>query len=207
MTTAVRKNDRFFEPVPEEEANAWLLNFLLRYNSMGHRSEPHTRFEDWLENLPPSGLRAMCTWERFPTFAREPERRKVGSDARVTVAGTSYVVDAKLAGETVLLWWGLLDNELYVEHGDSHFGPYLPWRPYSTEPLSRLQKDADREPRPGISSSMGHNTKRLKGELRRLQSGRNAKYTLPRLVACGAMQLPKVQRNFKTIPALIRRLF
>jgi hypothetical protein len=28
--------------------------------------------------------------------------------------------------ETVLLWWGLFDNELYVEHGDKRFGPYLP---------------------------------------------------------------------------------
>ena len=32
----------------------------------------------------------MCTWEQFCRFAREPERRKVGVDARVTVAGTAY---------------------------------------------------------------------------------------------------------------------
>jgi hypothetical protein len=24
------------------------------------------------------------------------------------------------------LWWGLFDDELYVEHGDKRFGPYLP---------------------------------------------------------------------------------
>jgi hypothetical protein len=29
----------------------------------------------------------------------------------------AYEVDAELAGEEVLLWWGLFDNELYVEHG------------------------------------------------------------------------------------------
>jgi len=116
----------FHEPATEEEANAWLLNFLVRYNAMEHRSEAHSRMDDWLGNLPPSGVRAMCNWERFCTFAREPERRKVGSDARITAAGTSYVVDPEVAGETVLLWWGLFDNDLYVEHGDKRFGPYLP---------------------------------------------------------------------------------
>jgi hypothetical protein len=32
------------------------MNFLVRYNAMQHRSEPHSRLEDWLENLPPSGV-------------------------------------------------------------------------------------------------------------------------------------------------------
>ena len=116
----------FHEPATEEEANAWLLNFLVRYNAMAHRSETHSRMEDWLRNLPSAGVRAMCNWERFCTFAREPERRKVGSDARITVAGISYVVDPELAGEEVLLWWGIFDNDLYIEHGDQRFGPYLP---------------------------------------------------------------------------------
>jgi hypothetical protein len=78
---------RFHEPATEEEANAWLLNFLIRYNAMEHRSEPHSRMDDWSQNLPASGVRTMCSWERFCTFAREPERRKVGSDARITAAG------------------------------------------------------------------------------------------------------------------------
>jgi hypothetical protein len=68
----------------------------------------------------------MCTWERYCTFAREPERRKVDNDARVTVSGTEYEVDVELAGEEVVLWWGLFDQELYIEHGDKRFGPYLP---------------------------------------------------------------------------------
>src|SRR5262249_54537744 len=59
-------------------------------------------------------------------FAREPERRKVGGDARVSVDGVNYEVDPDLAGETVILWWGIFDNELYVEHGDKRFGPYAP---------------------------------------------------------------------------------
>jgi hypothetical protein len=79
------------------------------------RSEPHSRLDDWLQHLPPSGVRAICNWERFCTFAREPERGKVCIDARVSVAGVYYEVDPDLAGETVVLWWGLFDNEPYVE--------------------------------------------------------------------------------------------
>jgi hypothetical protein len=36
----------------------------LHYNDKPHRSAPHSRMEDWLQNLPESGLRAMCSWER-----------------------------------------------------------------------------------------------------------------------------------------------
>jgi hypothetical protein len=116
----------FHAPETEAEANAGLLQFVLRYNTMNHRSEPHSRLEDWLENLPASGVRVMCSWERFCTFAREPEKRKVGGDARVTVDGVSYEVDPDLAGETVMLWWGLFDQDLYVEYGERRYGPYHP---------------------------------------------------------------------------------
>lgn len=116
----------FHEPQTEAEANAWLMQFLLRYNGMQHRAEAHSRLEDWLQHLPPTGLRAMCDWERFCTFAREPERRKVGIDARVVVEGVAYTVEPDLAGETVVLWWGLFDQELYVEHGERRYGPYHP---------------------------------------------------------------------------------
>ena len=30
------------------------------------------------------------------------------------------------AGESVTLWWGLFDQELYVEHGEQRFGPFGP---------------------------------------------------------------------------------
>jgi hypothetical protein len=140
----------FHEPATEEEANAWLLNFLVRYNAMEHRSEAHSRTEDWLRNLSSAGVRAMCSWERFCTFAREPERRKVGSDARITADGISYVVDPELAGESVLLWWGVFDNDLYVERGDQRFGPYLPdggpipLHRYRAFKKTRLEKQTDR---------------------------------------------------------------
>jgi hypothetical protein len=68
----------------------------------------------------------MWSWERFCTFAREPERRKVGGDARVSVDGVLYEVAPALAGESVILWFGLFDDELYVEHGEPRYGAYRP---------------------------------------------------------------------------------
>jgi len=140
----------FHEPQTEDEANAWLFNFLLRYNDMPHRAEPHTRMEDWLQQLPPEGLRDMCSWERFCTFAREPERRKVGIDARVSVAGVRYDVDPDLAGETVIVWFGLYDDQLYVEQGERRYGPYapsagpIPLHRYRRFKKTRSEQQADR---------------------------------------------------------------
>jgi len=116
----------FHKPDTEAQANTWLLRYLLRYNDQQHRSQSHSRMADWLANLPAEGLREMCAWEQFCRFAREPERRKVGIDARVTVAGTAYEVDPQLAGESVLLLWGLFDDILYVEYEGVRSGPYTP---------------------------------------------------------------------------------
>jgi uncharacterized short protein YbdD (DUF466 family) len=80
----------------------------------------------------------MCSWERFCAFAREPERRTVGVDARITVDGVAYEVDPNLAGETVVLWWGLFDHELYVEHSEQRHGPYQPVR--GPIPLHRYRR-------------------------------------------------------------------
>ena len=140
----------FHQPETEAEANRWLKRFIGQYNSQQHRSEPHSRIEDWLANLPESGVREMCSWERFCAFAREPERRLVGGDARITVDGTRYEVDADLAGETVLLWWGLFDQDLYVEHGDERYGPYhpvggpIPLYRYRQHRKGRREQRADR---------------------------------------------------------------
>jgi hypothetical protein len=114
------------EPKDEVEANERLLAYLKTYNDHPHRSEPHSRMEDWQANLPAEGLREMCSWERFCTFAREPENRKIGIDARIRVDGAVYEVHADLAGESVILWWGLFDSELYVEHDEQRYGPYAP---------------------------------------------------------------------------------
>jgi hypothetical protein len=140
----------FHEPQSEEEANAWLLNFLVRYNEMPHRSAAHSRLDDWLQHLPAEGLREMCSWERFCTFAREPERRKVGADARVSIAGVRYEVDPDLTEETVLVWFGLFDDHLYVEFNERRFGPYrpvdgpIPLHHYRRAKKTRTQERADR---------------------------------------------------------------
>ena len=47
-------------------------------------------------------------------------------DARVSVSGVSYEVDPELAGETVTVWFGLYDDQLFVEHGERRYGPYAP---------------------------------------------------------------------------------
>lgn len=138
------------EPETEAEANAWLMRFLLYYNSQPHRSEAHARMDDWLANLPKEGVRQMCSWERFCTFAREPERRKVGIDARISVEGVVYQVEPDLAGETVILWWGLFDTELYIEHQETRYGPYspiggpIPLHRYRSFKKTNTQKRADR---------------------------------------------------------------
>ena len=116
----------FQRPDTEEEANRGLVHFIDGYNARDHRSEPHSRADDWLGHLPTDGIRAMCAWERFCSFAREPERRQVGLDCRLTVAGVTYEVDSELAGETVVVWWGLFDQELFAETGDRRYGPYSP---------------------------------------------------------------------------------
>ncbi len=115
----------FHQPETEQQANAWLNRYLIHdYNQRPHRTASHSRMEDWLANLPPEGVRAMCEWEQFCRFAREPERRKVGADARLSVEGTVYEVDPDMAGETVVLLWGLFDEQLFVEFEGQNYGPY-----------------------------------------------------------------------------------
>jgi hypothetical protein len=118
----------FHKPKDEAEANLWMRRALVTYNYGRHRAEPHSRVEDWLKHLPSSGVRAMCSWERFCGFAREPERRTVAGDDTVSVEGASYEVEPELAGEAVTLWWGLFDQELFVEFEGKRFGPYQPSR-------------------------------------------------------------------------------
>jgi len=116
----------FHEPNSLEEANEWLRQYLKRYNSMPHRSEDHSRLEDWLKQHPPNGFREMCKWERFCTFARDPEQRKVDSEACVSTNGIRYQVAYEMAGQEVTLLWGLFDNELYVEFNNQRQGPFYP---------------------------------------------------------------------------------
>ncbi|EMA6164344.1 hypothetical protein U3249_004796 [Salmonella enterica] len=88
--------------------------------------EKHSRLEDWLANIGQEGVRDMCSWEQYCRFAREPESRKVGVDARITIDGTAWEVEPDMAGETVILLWGLFDEEMYVEFTGETWGPYYP---------------------------------------------------------------------------------
>ena len=136
----------FHKPASEDEANQWLRRYLVQYNAQPHRGGQGSRLEDWHHHLPDAGLRAMCSWERFCAFAREPERRKVGSDARITVSGVIYELDPDLAGETVILWWGLFDHDLYAEHGEDRHGPYRPLgAPVALERFRRHRKSRREE--------------------------------------------------------------
>lgn len=74
------------------------MRYLLGYNSQAHRCEPHSRLADWLSNLS-GGIEGHVCLEQFCRFAREPERRKVGVDARITIAGTAYEVEPDMAGD------------------------------------------------------------------------------------------------------------
>lgn len=140
----------FYEPETLAEANAWLQRYLQRYNAMPHRSEDHSRMEDWLKHLPPSGFREMCSWERFCAFARDPEQRKVEPDACVGVNGIRYQLTAEMAGQEVTLLCGLFDNELYVEFQGEKRGPFYPAKgpipldSYRRPKKSAAEKRADR---------------------------------------------------------------
>ena len=116
----------FHKPKDLDEANAWLQNHVLRYNEKNHRTESHSRIDDWIKNLPGTGVREMCSWDRFCTFAREPEKKKVGPDAIIKIRGVTYKVAHELADHNVILWWGLFDDELFVEQGNKKYGPYKP---------------------------------------------------------------------------------
>lgn len=139
----------FHKPQNIEQANEWLMNFILRYNEREHRSEVHSKTEDWIKNLPSSGIRKMCSWERFTTFAREPERRRIGKDARITINGVQYETSNELADQEAILWWGLFDNELFVEMDDKKYGPYqpiggpIPLHKYRTFKKTKSEKQAD----------------------------------------------------------------
>jgi hypothetical protein len=80
--------------------------------------------------------------------ATSPSRRAVDIDCQLTVAGVAYEVDAELAGETVVVWWGLFDQELWVARDEERFGPYhpvggpIPWHRYRKHRKKQVRGDA-----------------------------------------------------------------
>lgn len=137
----------FHQPATEAEANEWLHQYLLNYNEQKHREENHSRIADWQQNAPAGGIKEMCGWERFSRFAREPQRAVVGNDARITSDGIAYEVEPDLAGETVILWWGLFDRQLFVEFNERRYGPFEPVGGLSSLPRYRKFKRTKTEER------------------------------------------------------------
>ena len=59
-------------------------------------------------------------------MAREPDERQVASDAFITLEGIRYQLTGEMAGEKVIVLFGLFDNELYVEFQWQKHGPFYP---------------------------------------------------------------------------------
>ncbi|MCL5272059.1 MAG: DDE-type integrase/transposase/recombinase, partial [Gammaproteobacteria bacterium] len=140
----------FHKPNTLNQANEWLMNYLLQYIEMPHRSEKSTRIQVWRDYLPSNGYRQMCSWEKFCQFVREPETRLVGSDACVSIDGVAYQLIPDMAGNEVILLHGLLDNELYIEFNEQKMGPFYPssgpipinsYRKYSKTKTEKLADD------------------------------------------------------------------
>ena len=139
----------FHKPSSLTQANEWLINYLCQYIDMPHRSEKATRIQVWLKYLPKNGYRQMCSWEKFCQFVREPETRLVGSDACVSIESISYQLIPDMAGKEVILLYGLLDNEVYVEFNEQKMGPFypssgpIPLNSYRKHPKTKTEKLAD----------------------------------------------------------------
>jgi hypothetical protein len=116
----------FHKPESLEEANKWLVPYLLRYNADVHRSGNGSRLEDWIQNLPAEGLQPMCSWERYTELVREPVTRTVGIDATISLDGVFYRVDSELQKCEVTVWHGPLDNSIFVEWRGRKYGPFAP---------------------------------------------------------------------------------
>lgn len=179
----------FHQPETEAEANRWLHNYLLNYNEQKHREKAHSRFEDWLQNPSADGIREMCSWERFGAFAREPERAKVGGDARITSDGVIYEVEPDLAGETVILWWGLFDSQLFVEFNNQRYGPFEPIGGLSSQHRYRKFKRTKTEDRADRISALAT---QLDLPRAALEGNRDLNFPLDNWVSGKLTPLPKV---------------
>lgn len=137
---------RFHRPKNETEANEWLFNYLVHYSEQEHPSDSCSRIETWAKNLPENGYMEMCPWDRFTMLARQPKRRKVGNDAKVSFDGREYMVSPELIGSEVTVWIGGFDSDIYVEHNGEKFGPYqicngvIPFNSFRTAKQTQAEK-------------------------------------------------------------------
>lgn len=110
-----------------EQANQWLHTFLDNYNQQNHRRiKNKPKITVWKEHLPEAGYREGCSWEQFCNITREPEIRKVLSDACISIQGERYQLSPNFAGLEVTLLFGTFDNQVYVEYEGKKAGPFYP---------------------------------------------------------------------------------
>jgi hypothetical protein len=98
----------------------------MRYIRQDHRSEPHSRIEDWLTNFSSSGIRKCA---QGSSTAASPASRN-GAGWEWTRACRSRAPATKSSrtwpANTWFCFGGLFDNELYVEYEGVRTGPYYP---------------------------------------------------------------------------------
>lgn len=142
----------FHRPRNVDEANAWLMKYLLTFNCRPH-PEPGvegTRIEAWVRGLPGKGYRKVCDADTFWSYVAEPERRVVGADGRLIMRNKSvYVLSPDLAGEQVEVWYAADNQGLFVKdlQGKVH-GPY----PVALRPIAAGQFKA--HPKTGLDRVM-----------------------------------------------------
>ena len=113
-------------PKDIDEANEWLSSFVNHYNKQKHRSIKASKIKVWRDNLESSQINEMCSWEHFSKIVRKPDTRKVNADATLEVDGISYQLEPQLANRKVIVLYGLLDRQIYIESGTKMLGPFYP---------------------------------------------------------------------------------
>jgi hypothetical protein len=117
----------FHKPETEQQANEWLMRYLLRYNDQGHRSEAHSRrsMTGWPTCLR-RGYAACVPGSSFAVSPASPSGAKWALMPGSAWTARQYEVEPEMAGDYVVLLWGLFDEELYVEYDGERTGPYYP---------------------------------------------------------------------------------
>ncbi|MBF0232946.1 MAG: transposase family protein [Desulfamplus sp.] len=128
-----------------DEANEWLLKYLLTCNCRPH-PEPAiegTRIEIWANDLHNKTFKKVCDPDTFWAYIAEPNFRIVGPDARIIMPNKSvYVLNPDLAGQQVEVWHAADGEGLFVR--DTHgkvFGPY----PVTLKPILAFQFKSHRK--------------------------------------------------------------
>lgn len=118
----------FHRPESVEQANKWLMEYLLNFISRPHPELgiDDSRIEVWAKGLPSDRYRKICEPNTFWSYVAEPELRVVAPDARLIMDNKYvYIVDSDLAGERVEVWYASNDRGIHVKDSRGKvYGPY-----------------------------------------------------------------------------------